>query len=776
MNKHHHSNYVIAAVVTVILIFMPRAAWAQPPPPLLTVEEARQAAQERMKIEIDARRATEWIDADLADVVTLYDLSDVVSGYLFPVTRSEKPAGYLTVASVAIPNPVLEFAASGPSPLITGLEDVRQRVQAQGDALLNQQHPLYVGLLGYAYELTPGQETQRILMLATGNIVEVAPLQARVSLNHLITASMQNSTNTHAPLAYKFINGVPDWNQFLGSYGCLSGCSPTAATNVIGYWDGQGYDNLINGSDWPGAVNEIRTYMGTWCTEDGGGATYRHMVSPGILEYTQAHGYRFGSHYWCGFCSTQPTYGNYRTEIDANHPMVVCVGDHSFYGSHCVTGVGYNTDGSYMIIHDGWGSTGENVNLQYGTGYSSIGMITAAPDTTRPTKATNVRPNGWSGPYTKDQTPSFVWNPAQDSGSGIAGYFVAVDDWTPDGGYSNDWWADNVTAFTVPEPLSEGEHIFAVTSKDNAGNVNPSNTNQQGDAPYYTFYIDTTAPANPTSVSSGCGAQDGVWQRECVAPAFTWEGASDHGGIGIQDYHIYWGVDVEGVPNVWRTTASYSPGVIDTSHDIITYYLRISTRDRLGHESAPKTLFSLRYDAKAPTANPVVAAGAEMVHSLRVMVEPYAEDMGSGLNLSYFSNDGLVWHSEPYAASTTWTLAPLNRTLHTIYLEVDDKVGNRSATYSRQVCLDLYPAHPSSKGYRLWSAGGPLRAGNQAQSDNYGLKSTAGQFAMGGDLSNTTYRLRSGFQALWPATPDSDMFVSFQCQHRTYLPVTLRAN
>lgn len=124
-------------------------------------------------------------------------------------------------------------------------------------------------------------------------------------------------------------------------------------------------------------------------------------------------------------------------------------------------------------------------------------------DETPPTKASNIRPNGWTGPYTSDTTPSFVWNAATDSDSGMAGYYVAVDDPTPEGGSGNDWWVGNVTSYTIPNALNDGEHYFAVTSKDNEGNINPSNTNIKGDAPYYTFYVDTITPSGSFIINSG---------------------------------------------------------------------------------------------------------------------------------------------------------------------------------------------------------------------------------------------------------------------------------
>jgi len=138
--------------------------------------------------------------------------------------------------------------------------------------------------------------------------------------------------------------------------------------------------------------------------------------------------------------------------------------------------------------------------------------------------------------------------------------------------------------------------------------------------------VDANPPANPTAVNPGCSAQNGVWQRACTAPNFTWSGADDHQGSGVKDYHVYWGTVPGGIPNIWRSTAGYAPGMIDTSSKVITYYLRISTRDNLGHESTPETAFILRYDGSAPTANPLVESGAETVHSLNIRIEPRAQD------------------------------------------------------------------------------------------------------------------------------------------------------
>ena len=214
------------------------------------------------------------------------------------------------------------------------------------------------------------------------------------------------------------------------------------------------------------------------------------------------------------------------------------------------------------------------------TGFAKYQVHTrdcSPPDTTPPSKASNVRPDGWTGPYTSDTTPRFRWNAGSDSGSGMSGYYVAVDDWTPEGGYGNDWWVGNVTAYTVPDAQSEGEHIFAVTSKDQFGNVNPTNTNQQGDAPYYTFYVDTHAPSSAVSALAA--------EQTQASFLVNWSGSDTTSGIASYDVQYR-----QGAGGSWVTWLSGSGATSATFHaqDEGVYYFRSRARDQAGNvESWP---------------------------------------------------------------------------------------------------------------------------------------------------------------------------------------------
>ncbi len=377
MSKRQRWMFMSGLAAVLIALLVSGSVEAQEPD-LLSSDQARQAARERMQIQIDSGQAPGWVGAVLGEPIPLYDLSGAVSAYLFPVAQRGEPAGYLTVAAVGVPNPVLEFATDGHFPLSTKTSDIQEQIRSQEYELLDTR-PLYLGLLSYAYELTSTQKSRHIIDLATNHIIEIEPSQSTDSLTSLLSSSSVTITDILAPQAYKLIGGVPDWNQFWGGYGCWSGCSPTSGVNVMGYWDGRGYGNLIGGGNWQGAVNEMRTHMKTFCNDSGGGATDVGDISPGVVSYARARGYRFESLIWCSDCATKPTYANYQAQMNVNHPMVVDVIDHWKYTHHTVTGVGYDTNGNYMIVHDNWPNTGENVYLQYGAGYSRIFMHPVTP-------------------------------------------------------------------------------------------------------------------------------------------------------------------------------------------------------------------------------------------------------------------------------------------------------------------------------------------------------------------------------------------------------------
>jgi len=107
------------------------------------------------------------------------------------------------------------------------------------------------------------------------------------------------------------------------------------------------------------------------------------------------------------------------------------------------------------------------------SGYDAIGIDRVRfvkMDTTPPTKPSNLHPTDppdkWYNNYTKLQRPTFAWNASSDSGSGLKGYYAAIDQSNPDGKGTNDKWVGNTTSWQVVTNLSDGSRFLRVKAQD----------------------------------------------------------------------------------------------------------------------------------------------------------------------------------------------------------------------------------------------------------------------------------------------------------------------
>lgn len=362
----------------------------------------------------------------------------------------------------------------------------------------------------------------------------------------------------------------------------------------------------------------------------------------------------------------------------------------------------------------------------------------------RITSNPNIRPNppslqsptsdNWLG----SRTITLSWSDGGDpdnSPRNYRDYYVEV--WKSGWSATYGWTTNTSWQVTVPD---DGAYSWRVQAGD--GELGSwSNT--------WTFNVDAGPPNAPTIYASGTGCggiQNNVWQNTCTDPAFTWS-ASDVGGSGIQGYYYCWSASPSCNPTTWTTGTSFDPPAISSAGGTATYYLNVRARDNQNHNSSIAT-FGVLYDGVAPTVSMQINGGAETTNQSTILLNLSANDTGSGVAEVRVSNNNLTWSGwQSYADTITWAIPALDRSTHTVYVQVRDKAGNVSAVASDTIYLELYPPMPHSDSYRICQDVVDTGGSVDLSSGGYSLDSAIGQpWATGADANiGADFSERSGF-------------------------------
>ena len=177
---------------------------------------------------------------------------------------------------------------------------------------------------------------------------------------------------------------VPLVIEKVPSYYWYHGCSPTAAANIMGYWDLNGYDNLFDAQGWHNVrlTDKVKDHISSPAhnakfdpfpddstlpdppdtsiadfmhTSEGVlsyGGTWVTNIDDGLRDYPAYRGYRFSSQYvplsWEAFVD----------EIASGMPVLLNVdsgGDGRV--DHSITGIGYEdrgVDGLWYASYNTW--------------------------------------------------------------------------------------------------------------------------------------------------------------------------------------------------------------------------------------------------------------------------------------------------------------------------------------------------------------------------------------------------------------------------------------
>jgi hypothetical protein len=163
------------------------------------------------------------------------------------------------------------------------------------------------------------------------------------------------------------ITGVPDFDW---SYGC----SPTAGADILGYWDANGYDLLIDyyfnrwdplEGEWDNVPNVQQQLSWAMNTDSSTGGTSLSDIGSGIRMVCNHPDYEnnYGFEDWTDY---EMSLGYLINEIRSGNPAVWNVFSHPMYGNHSICAMGWGPpDTTYICVHDTWSSTPEEMVVNW---------------------------------------------------------------------------------------------------------------------------------------------------------------------------------------------------------------------------------------------------------------------------------------------------------------------------------------------------------------------------------------------------------------------------
>ncbi len=278
------------------------------------------------------------------------------------------------------------------------------------------------------------------------------------------------------------------------------------------------------------------------------------------------------------------------------------------------------------------------------------------------------------------QSPTFSWQAATDSGSGGVTYVLYVDgvlavasDQTIAG-----------TSFSISALLSDGAHTWRVRARDAVGNFT--------DSPMRAFTVDTTRP-DPFDLSIPVNGACSM----TPTPNLCWFAANDSGGVGGYQLWVDGALAFSTGPTVMCATPSsaLAPGM----H---SWY--VVATDRVGNARQSTETFQILIDYRAPAA-PSSMSPSDGVSSPDPPMFAWgaATDAGGLAKYQLFVDGGVAATLGPGMLSwlphTDFSVGP-----HSWYVLAVDQCGQSTAsetrTFTTSACTADGVTHPCP-GYNL---------------------------------------------------------------------------
>ncbi len=295
----------------------------------------------------------------------------------------------ITGANTSMP-PVLLYYRGRPLDITSADRTKKVAEDALGSDGVVQIASVYYSPLDFWFEYQAGEER---VMVSPGNfrvyepelVRDAEPIGYSDELSAEFEEHWRNYLSGQIPFELDgqyWIPGVSDWDWHYG-------CAPTAAANVLTYWDDNGYDLLVDSvrllvpdpiegdvDDVPNVTKQLAIEMNTDTLVTGG--TKVDSVVPGILAVCNdpawENNYSFNSYLvW-----DDPVL--LISEINNDRPGVLGLLGHPYYHDHAVTYCGWGPPNEdWIMIHDEWDSTPIDTVIYYYYSGGPRGIIPVIP-------------------------------------------------------------------------------------------------------------------------------------------------------------------------------------------------------------------------------------------------------------------------------------------------------------------------------------------------------------------------------------------------------------
>ncbi|MGE6573645.1 hypothetical protein ACQKFM_01880 [Paenibacillus xylanexedens] len=175
-----------------------------------------------------------------------------------------------------------------------------------------------------------------------------------------------------------YVSGVTNQKQWTYASGQYTGCSPTAASNIV-MWFAKSYPSLNPTNNQRDIVMSLRKEMGTTQTSSGEGLTDFYNIDDGLQSYFRKNG-RPNAEVQNGLL---PDYDIWKMRIKykGGQPTLQSYWSQDYFGNHTVTVVGYKefvrgtfqSNSKYLVVKNNWSNDiASDFYVKYGTWNTNI--------------------------------------------------------------------------------------------------------------------------------------------------------------------------------------------------------------------------------------------------------------------------------------------------------------------------------------------------------------------------------------------------------------------